>query len=332
MSQPFPIVHEQPLARTRSKLMLFARRDLSELPAQTPGTVLVFEVGGRYEVFHDRRHLTGREDAVVEAVTVSVVDVRERFVAVDLQIPSASPADDFRLRVTFCCKVTDPETVVRHGLSGLAQVLRDYLKRDKRLEGLGIQHQVDELNEVRGLVLAQVKAYCTVRPVRIDGMTVRLSTVEVSKPTGLVEHAVRLRDETWRQTYERLRRSYEDEEARRMADVLRSGAEAVEGLAMARGDITAGQAADRSYEQQELKDQRLHALVEMLHKDGHLDRLGAFDPDVLVQALADRVLPRQYDRPGLAARDHTESRPRLGRRPAPGDDLLLDEDELNDDH
>lgn len=109
---------------------------------------------------------------------------------------------------------------------------------------------------------------------------------------------------------------------------------------MVRGDITAGQAADRAYQVQDTKDERLQAVVQMLHDAGHLDRLGDFDPEMLVQALAERVVPGGSSaRRSLAAGDRRPPQPRLAQRPARADDdllldeddLLLDEDELNDD-
>ncbi|MFB6392501.1 hypothetical protein AAFH96_05215 [Polymorphospora sp. 2-325] len=332
MSTTFwPLLTERTLGPAKSRLLLFARRDVTELPRQEPGTALVFTIGDRYEVLHERRHLTGREDIVVEAVAVSLVDVRERFVPVDILIPSASAADDFRIRVVFRCQVTDPEAVVRDGLTDISVSLGDYLRRDRRLESLGAMSGIDDLNEVRESVTAQVKAYCTVHPPRLSGVEVVFSTVEVSKPTGLVEHASRMRDEQWRQLEQRLRRSFEADDAGWIADLIRCGPEGVVALAISRGDITAGQAADRAYQVTDEKQRKLAEMLALLQKDGHLDRLRV-DADILVDAFTDSITPRRAAAgPELGKVDREWERRGIAGKPARTEDLVLDEDELDDD-
>lgn len=325
----YPLLTERRLDRARSRLWS-ARRDLTELPRQEPGTVLVFTVGDRYEVFRERRHLTGREDVVVEAVAVSLVDLRERFVPVDILIPSASAADDFCIRVIFRCQVTDPEAVVANGLTNVSALLSDYLRRDRRLESLGTASHVDELNEVRELVTAQVKAYCTVYPPRVAGVEVSFSTVEVSKPAALVDHASAIRDEVWRQRLQELVRSAEIADAGVLADLIRSGPESLEGLAVSRGDITAGQAADRAYQVQDEKQRKLTEMLALLQKDGHLDRLRV-DADVLVDAFTDSITPRRAAQAELPKADRFRDHRGVAGRPAASEDLIVDEDELDGD-
>lgn len=333
MTNTYPVLTEKALTRTKGRMALFAKRDLAELPQQPPGTVLVFELDGRYEVLESRRHLTGREEVVIEAVSVAVVDTRERLIPVDVYIPSASPADDFRVRVTFACLVTNPEAVVRHGLSDVTDTLREHLRRDRQLESLGEENSIDELNEVRGQVLAQVKAYCRLRPLRIDGVQVRLSTVDVFKPTSLVKHTSQLRDDRWAQKEKEQRLRYEQTEAERMHGLLRSGPEALQALAIARGDVTAGQAADQAFVREQEKQQKLLDAIDLLQKSGHLDRLPGLEPALLVEALTESIMPaRSDDRPrrALSTPSH-EPAHSLRRGTSDDEDLLIDEDELNDD-
>lgn len=131
--------------------------------------------------------------------------------------------------------------------------------------------------------------------------------------------------------YERLRRSFEEEDAQRLADLLRGGPEGIEALAISRGDITAGQAADRAYAGRDEKEQRLLDMLGVLQKDGHLDRLRV-DADVLVDAFTDSIAPRRPDRQLRERSESTRPRSVTGRAAGDeGEDFVLDEDELDND-
>lgn len=327
----YPVLSEQRLDRVRPRFLLFARRELAELPQQEPGTVLVFEVNGRFAVYEDRRHLSGREETVVDAVAVSLVDVRERLVPVRLRLPSRRASDEFEVVAMFRCRVTDAQAVIRSGLLDITVPLCEHLRRDSRLKHLATQYPVDDINEARDALSAQLQAYCTLHPPRLAGMDVTLSTVDVATPTALVDQAKRLRDEEWRHMYERLRRSFEEEDAHRLTDLLRGGPEGIEALAISRGDITAGQAADRAYAGQDEKQRRLLEILGVLQKDGHLDRLRV-DADVLVDAFTDSIAPRRADRQLPERPERSQPRSVTGRNTGDqSEDFVLDEDELDND-
>ncbi|MGC5333655.1 hypothetical protein [Micromonospora sp. DT62] len=326
----YPVISERPLDRPRSSFLKFARRDLSELPRQEPGTVLVFDLGNRYAVFEDRRHLTGREEAVVEAVAVSLVHVRPRRVTVDIRIPSKSPADVFRVRVAFQCRVTDPETVVRDGLLDVTGPLLDHIKRDRELDSLGVSYPVDAINEVRDEVNAELSAYCTIHPPRIRGMEVEFGMVEVATPSALVDHASKIRDTKWQQNLKDLEGGFVTKQAEELADLIRTGPEVLEALAIARGETRVSHAADRAYARSAEDQGKITELLAILQKDGHLERLNV-DPSLLVQAFTDSLrLRRSEPASGIESGGGPGQRPRSITAEG-GDDLLLDEDELNDE-
>jgi hypothetical protein len=260
---------------------------------------------------------------------VSLVDVRARAIAIEVRIPSQSPADEFRIRVMFQCQVTDPEVVVRDGLLDVSGPLFHHVKRDRELEGLGVQYHVDDINEVREEVTARLRAYCTLHPPRLRGMDAKLLTVDVATPTALVHHATQLRDKEWQHIRDTLSVGFEMEKAEKLADLIRSGPEALEGLAIARGETSAGLAADRAYDREKEMQHSITELLSILQKDGHLDRLNV-DVDILVQAFTDSIRPRRSESaPRIESRSRRESARSIT---AAGDDeLVLDEDELNDE-
>ncbi|MET7808286.1 hypothetical protein [Micromonospora chersina] len=325
----YPVIFERMLDRPRSSILRFARRDLSELPRQEPGTVLVFDLGNRYAVFEDRRHLTGREDAVVDAVGVSLVNVRPQRVSVEVQIPSKSPADVFRFQAAFRCQVVDPEVVVQDGLLDVSGPLLDHIQRDRELDHLGVSYDVDAINEVRDEVHAELSAYCTIHPPRIRGMDVQFSRVELVTPDDLVKHATQVRDAKWRQIRKKLESGFLTEQAEELADLIRKGPEGLEALAIARGELNVAHAADRAYVREAEVQSKVTELLTILQKDGHLERLDV-DPSLLVQVFTDSLrLRRPTPTPGIESGGRHE-RARSITADAE-DDLLLDEDELNDE-
>ncbi|MBV9012033.1 MAG: hypothetical protein JO272_08275 [Pseudonocardiales bacterium] len=192
---PYPVIEERPLAAVARRFLRPTRRDLTELPEARPGTLWVFDAGGHYETF-DRRYLSGTEPAVVDAVTVSLVDIRPRRVPVEMSIPSASPADDFVFRVDFRCVVTGPSVVAAAGLTDLTAPLRNYLTRDRKLLVMGMNFKVDDILALREEITARVSSYCEVNPPRIDGIKVELGAVTVRTPADLRTQETKIRPES----------------------------------------------------------------------------------------------------------------------------------------
>jgi hypothetical protein len=204
----FPVLSERGLKPVSRRFLRSPRRDLAELPAIEPGTVLVLDVNGQYEPL-DRRHLSGTEPHVLDAIAVSLVDLRPKVLPVDLHVPSASPADDFVIRSYFHCVVSKAELVARFGLSDATEPLRTHLKQDRTLFTLGANFEVDQLAIMRDEATSRIAAYCEAHPPHVPGMDVTLATVEVFTPGDLRAQEKRMRDERWAQRYNALRLSGE---------------------------------------------------------------------------------------------------------------------------
>jgi len=175
----FPVISETelPVVRRRGWGMLPSFRDPNDLPAQRPGTTLVFSNGRRW--VEARGRIKGTEDFVVDAMAVSVVVTRERVIEVDMRIPSKDPTEDFAVRVGFSCRVTAPELVAELGPIDIVDRLRRFLFEDRGLYQRGIDYPVGELHQVRHQVGVRVRSYCDEVPPNIAGLEIRLSSVDV---------------------------------------------------------------------------------------------------------------------------------------------------------
>ncbi|MGI8309548.1 hypothetical protein [Saccharopolyspora hattusasensis] len=318
----YPVVVEYPLPPARRRLLLGSRRDLTELPPQEPGTVLVFEVNGRYEAFRERRHLTGSEDAVVSAVSISVIDMRERLTTTRLAIPSNSPADDFFVEAVFSAKVIRPESVAAAGLTDLSGTLHGYLSQDQELLALGLQCGVEEINEVRSLVRRRIMAYCKVVPPQVDGMDLSLCEVRVPTPTPLREHSTVVRDERWNQDVAELRQAFEQRDIERIHEILQGGPSMVTALGISRREIHTSDAVRDSYESEDRRRKHMLDLLRTLPV-GHLDSL-PIDAMQFVTALSASLRPGATEDPALEQEKQQGS---LSRAPRDADQPpIVDED------
>jgi hypothetical protein len=194
MSKPYPVVVQRPLAepRKRGPLGLLPRkREKHELPTVSAHEVMVYRVEGQYHLDTGQRRLSDQQ--VVEASHVSVVDLRRNTpVTVILTVPSAE-ASEFTVEVTFVCTVTDPVEIVKEGLTDAALALRAYLRSHRKFFELGLDHRLRDVNTVRRDVSAQVMAYTIERPLRLEGMTVELESVQVRTPEVLSDFEERRR-------------------------------------------------------------------------------------------------------------------------------------------
>jgi hypothetical protein len=175
----FPVISEieLPVVRRRGWGILPSVRDPADLPAQRPGTTLVFGNGKRW--VEARGRLKGTEDFVVDAMTVSVVHTRERVIDVDTRIPSKDPAEDFAVLVGFSCRVTRPELVAEVGPIDVVDRLRRFLLEDRKLRQRGVEHTPEEVHQVRHQVDVRLRSYCDEVPPSIPGLEIRLSSVDV---------------------------------------------------------------------------------------------------------------------------------------------------------
>lgn len=285
----YPVIEERSLDAVPRKFFRNARRDLTDLPEARPGAVLVFDLNGQYEML-DQRHLTGTEPPVLEAVAVSLVDIRPRRVSVDISIPSASPADDFLIRVGFHCKVTSPPKVAAVGLTDISMLLRNHLIKDRKLLVLGANFSVDDIAVLREEATARVLAYCEVHPPRIDGMNVALDTVAVFTPADLRTQETKMRNERWDQEFRTLQRTGEWADIEYLTTQLEDTKQAL-ALAVSRGDITAGEAADRKFVELAGQRKSLLELIQVLEKSGHIDRIPV-DTKLLIDSLSEAITGR----------------------------------------
>ena len=180
------MLEERRLGPVPRRGLLSGRRDLLELPGLDPGAVLVFEVDGEYRPPLARRHLRGTEPDVVNAVAVSLVDIRARVVPVTLLIPTLRPGRQFVVRATFRCRVTEPEEVAQAGITDVASLLTEHLRLDRELFVLGGEGDKrgdgdsEEVVEARARIHSRLRAYCMVAPPQLPGLEVVLATVDVS--------------------------------------------------------------------------------------------------------------------------------------------------------
>jgi hypothetical protein len=283
----YPVLEEKALGRAGRRWLAKAR-DLSELPAQEPGTVLVFEVGSGHLAFTERRHLAGREDLVVNAISVSLVDVRPRGVTVQVAIPSRDPADDFIVLVDFQCRVEDPEAVVAAGLRDVSATLRHYLRQDAALSQLAAGRSIEQINEVRPEVTARIEAYYRLRAPRVSGMAIQLLNVRVVTPKDLASHERKMRDERWRQRHEELEHVGEDRNIARMRGYVDGGPDAMISLGLARGEIDINRTIEREHAALQGKRQDLLKLWESL-PEAYRDTV-AVDAQRIVDSVFDQIL------------------------------------------
>ncbi|MEV4134491.1 hypothetical protein AB0J72_20260 [Dactylosporangium sp. NPDC049742] len=194
-SAVYPILERRSLDPAE-KARWFGRknRKLDDLPRPAAHQSLVYLVAGDLVVDDGQMSMAGEQ--IVNATNVSVVDMRrDALVVVRIDIPSAD-ASYFEVLVTFRCTVDDPVAVVGGGVNA-SEALQGHLKAHNRIFELGLGYKLTEVNEVRRMVSAQVRAYLTHVPARVSGMQVRFANVEVSSPKELIDFEGNVRSKTF---------------------------------------------------------------------------------------------------------------------------------------
>lgn len=228
MNEHYPIVSHSVLKEAqRSGLWgLGGQRRLdSDVPTLKPHEVLVYRVGGHFIVDDRRRSLDHSQ--VVNATSVSVVNMqRGADVAVSFEIISKDEAK-FAVQVNFVCSVIDPITVVRDGQTNASEALLAYLKGYQPLFEIGLKHPLKEIHAVRREAGLHVKAYMTINPPQIPGMSIVLANVQVMTPQELAQHEeLRRKEELSRQLeLERLRGDQTLKQRKREVEHLLRGLE-----------------------------------------------------------------------------------------------------------
>ncbi|MFI6705502.1 hypothetical protein ACIBF7_03660 [Nonomuraea sp. NPDC050478] len=182
----YPVITQvslDPVARLR--FLSKPRRPISSLPRQLPHQRLVFEYDGTF-VLGDRR-LRGDEPHVLHGASVSVVDVaKDHPVTVRVPINSAG-AHDFMVAVQFRCTVDEPIEVVRAGLTDVTEHLLTYIRAYPKLFELGRSFEPHDVHRLWTVVHAQVKAYATVVPCVLTGMSAEFAGLDVYAPDEIAQ-------------------------------------------------------------------------------------------------------------------------------------------------
>jgi len=192
---PFPVVAEkrlEPISEARpggeraglmggalARTLVRRRRDPQDLPERRPGTQLVFDVDGKYRNFADHGRLRGTERHLVEATAVATVDMRPRVIHLEVDLGSAVPGTDFRLRIGFRCRVVDPAVVAQDGLTDLTPVLSAYLNKDRKLHAVTADIVPSKINDARRRIQLHLTAHNQLNPPVLPGMELVLATVDV---------------------------------------------------------------------------------------------------------------------------------------------------------
>lgn len=240
----YPVIAEHILATVQGTWWS-RRRRREDVPPLPPGAVYVFRVGGNYRTFPEGMVFDPSHPDVLDASSVSLVDTRARLVDVDRPLPSVSEADNFTMRASFTCQVTDPTVIARQGIIDVTVPLRAYLMGDGDLPRVSAGHRVEEINAVRTEAGHRMAAYSAVVPPRVAGMSVEFVNAEVHASDDLRDWEQKLRDERRSWELQRGQRDFETQDALRIAELLSQGSDHVDAFGIARKEIDVTEVASR---------------------------------------------------------------------------------------
>ncbi|MFD8718018.1 hypothetical protein ACFV2H_08355 [Streptomyces sp. NPDC059629] len=240
----YPVIAEHILATVQGTWWS-RRRRREDVPPLPPGAVHVFRVGGNYRTFPEGMVFDASHADVLDASSVSLVDTRARLVDVERPLPSVSEADNFTMRASFTCQVTDPAVVARQGIVDVTVPLRAYLMGDSDLPRVSAGHRVEEINAVRNEVGHRTTAYSAIVPPRVAGMSVEFVSAEVYASDDLRVWERKLRDERRSWELRKGQRDFEAQDARRIAELLAQGSDHVDAFGIARQEIDVTDVAAR---------------------------------------------------------------------------------------
>ncbi|WP_435250819.1 hypothetical protein, partial [Streptomyces cucumeris] len=219
-----------------------------DVPTLPPGAVYVFRVGGNYRQFPEGLVFDPSHADVLDASSVSLVDTRARLVEVERTVPSVSEADNFTMRASFTCQVTDPTVIARQGIVDVTVPLRAYLAGDSELPRLSAGHRVEEVNVVRHEVTRRMTAYSAIVPPRVAGMSIDFVGAEVRVSEDLRTWEQTLRDERRSQELIRGQRDFETQDTQRIAELLAQGSDYADAFGIVRDRIDVAQSAARIHQ------------------------------------------------------------------------------------
>ncbi|MGW0576714.1 hypothetical protein ACWD25_12245 [Streptomyces sp. NPDC002920] len=254
----YPVIAEQVLDTVQGSWWS-RRRRRDDVPSLPPGAVYVFRIGGTYRAFPEGMVFDPSHPDVLDASSVSLVDTRARLVEVERTLPSVSEADNFTVRASFTCQVTDPTVIARQGTVDVASPLRAYLLGDADLPMVSAGHRVEEINAVRAEVSRRMTAYSAVVPPRVAGMSVEFVSAEVSTVESLRAWEEKVRDVHRDGRLSQFKIDLETQNAARIAELLTQGPNHADALSIAREEIGVTEAAARIHRTSEEQDARRYA-------------------------------------------------------------------------
>jgi hypothetical protein len=313
----YPVIAEQVLDTIQGSWWS-RRRRRDDVPSLPPGAVYVFRVGGNYRCFPEGMVFDPSHPDVLDASSVSLVDTRARLVEVERRLPSVSEADQFTVRASFTCQVTDPTVIARQGVIDVAEPLRAYLLGDSDLPKASADHRVEEINAVRAEVARRMTAYSAVVPPRVAGMSLEFVSAEVSTVESLRAWEEKLRDAHRNGRLSQYQIDLETKNASLIADLLSQGSDHVDAFGIARQEIDVPQAAARIHRTTEEEAARRHAAASAAQAHAQaqetaesqmrrdmvltlLRQMGAHDDFVDYQQVLEQVLRETGRRPGIGS-------------------------------
>jgi hypothetical protein len=262
-ADPYPVLAEQALGRPGRRRWRYWR-DPETLPAVPPGAVLVFRMESDAEVF-ENTHLSGYEEAVLDATSVSVVQMRPRSVPAEVLLTTRNQALDIAVQVTFTVQVVDAVAIAAQGLTDLPALLTHLLHQDAKLVSFQDRFDADDIVAARRAVTAFALATYAQSPPQIRGLRLSHPRVEVTTPDAVRTHAATLQDETWADTREQRRID-------RNAGLMRTP-EQMDAVAVTRGELSMADAARAQRERDDAQFERIRVEVEALMRSGAADRV-----------------------------------------------------------
>ncbi|WP_067469568.1 hypothetical protein [Nocardia amamiensis] len=210
VTRTYPIIEQKTLDIVRRRWLRKRSRPLDEMLKPTAHQVLVYQVGDQLIVDSGARRVT--DGQVVDATSVSLVDMTVGApVLVELTIPADSAAE-FTLHVTFECTVTDALTVVRNGKVDARTFLGTYLRSMPDLADIGQKYRIDQVKEMRNELITWLTSYVINDPPKQFGMRITMVGAQVLTPDELAEFEKRRRDQMYEDS---LTRQREDNDAAR---------------------------------------------------------------------------------------------------------------------
>lgn len=169
----YPVLESVPLAPVTGRLFRRPRRTADGLPQTTGGSILVFQVNGRFALAPAGPAMLS-SDIVTRATMVHLVTVRSHEVDVAALLATLDTRERLRLRTTYQCRVLDPVQVLETGRWDVRSDLRGYLLSDTKTRMLGARLDAATNPEVSQHILARTLARHELEPPTVPGMQVSL--------------------------------------------------------------------------------------------------------------------------------------------------------------